>query len=236
MRAAIVVAGGAGERFGRSGGKQLASIVGVPVLTRTLQVFDQCDAVDTVILVAHPTRVEEYRSRAVEAFGIRKVADVVAGGDTRQLSVAAGLARVPDQAEVIVVHDGARPLVDPALIYRAIEMLLLSAGVDGVVVGHPSYDTIKQVDPERRVTGTPDRATLWVAQTPQVFEAEALREASRKAATVGHLGTDDASLVSWNGGTVVMLEGPRDNLKVTAPEDVKLVEAIIAARGRDEDV
>lgn len=225
--AAIVVAGGTAERFGRPGGKQLAHLVGTSVLGHTLQAFEECAEIDEVVLVVHPDRVAEY---AVEAAGTLKVVGIVAGGDRRQDSVAAGLAALPADVDVVVVHDGARPLVAPSTISEAIRYLVTS-GAEGVVVGHPAYDTMKRVDGDGAVLRTEDRSTLWVAQTPQVFRAVRLRHAFALAEEEGFVGTDDASFVERHGGRVLMLLGPRDNIKVTVPEDLALVERLLEARG-----
>ncbi|HHJ98867.1 MAG TPA: 2-C-methyl-D-erythritol 2,4-cyclodiphosphate synthase, partial [Actinobacteria bacterium] len=131
---------------------------------------------------------------------------------------------------VFVVHDGARPLVTPATIAGAIEMLERDDGCAGVVVGHPSYDTLKQVDDLDVVVATPDRATIWSAQTPQVFRAQTLRDAYERAAHTGWTGTDDASFVEHAGGRVRVFAGPRDNVKITVPEDLRVAEALLQAR------
>jgi 2-C-methyl-D-erythritol 4-phosphate cytidylyltransferase len=228
VRAAIVVAGGTGERFGRPGGKQLAMVGGVAVVGHALAAVASAETVDLVVLVCHPDRVGEY-AKAVEGLGCGVAPVVVPGGETRRTSVAAGLAAVPAETTVIVVHDGARPLVEPDVVDAAVR-ILEDSGADGVVVGHPAYDTMKVVDERARVSGTPDRSTLWVAQTPQVFAADALRRAHRRAAEDGFDGTDDASLVERIGGRVLMHEGPRWNIKVTVPEDLRVVEVLLADR------
>lgn len=231
MCVAIVVAGGTGERFGSVGGKQMALVGGLPVVAHALLALDRADTVEAVVLVCHPGRVDEYRDHAVSASGARKVAQVVAGGATRGESVSRGLAVVPGDAQIVAVHDGARPLIDPACVDAAVATLRERADVDGVVVGHPAYDTIKSVGPSLEVTGTPDRGSLWVAQTPQVFRAGVLRAAHEAAAADDFDGTDDASLVERAGGKVVMLEGSRWNVKVTFAEDLAVVEALL--RGRE---
>ncbi len=224
--AAIIVAGGVGARFGRSGGKQLAAVVGIPVLAHTLAAFERASSIDEVIVVVHPERVGEYAAQVSES---EKVSGIVAGGDTRQASVAAGLEVLSDGVDVVVVHDGARPLVTPETIDASVAALD-DAAADGVVVGHPSYDTIKRVNADGAVVGTEDRSALWVAQTPQVFRAARLRAAYASAWQAGFLGTDDASLVERDGGRIVMLLGPRENLKVTVPEDLLVVERILQSR------
>jgi 2-C-methyl-D-erythritol 4-phosphate cytidylyltransferase len=182
------------------------------------------------VVVCHPERVSEYRASAIDGTRLRKVVAVVPGGATRRLSVAAGLAALPAEADIVAVHDGARPLITPYVVDGAVEALLGRSDADGLVVGHPAYDTVKTVDGDRRITGTPDRAGLWFVQTPQVFRTAALRRAHARAAIDGFEGTDDASLVERDGGTVLVWEGPRWNVKVTMPEDLEVVEALSALR------
>ncbi|PKQ19589.1 MAG: 2-C-methyl-D-erythritol 4-phosphate cytidylyltransferase [Actinobacteria bacterium HGW-Actinobacteria-6] len=225
---AIIVAGGVGDRFGRPGGKQLAPLAGRSVLFHTLSAFELADSIDEVVVVVHPDRVGEF---AMELDGFDKITGVVAGGQTRQASVAAGLEVVAPGAEFIVVHDGARPMVTSDMIDSAVRTLI-ETEVDGVVVGHPSYDTIKRVEADGAVVATEDRSQLWVAQTPQVFRATPLRAAYTDAREDGFVGTDDSSLVERAGGRVVMVLGPRDNIKVTVPEDIVVAERVLEARAR----
>jgi 2-C-methyl-D-erythritol 4-phosphate cytidylyltransferase len=227
VRVALVVAGGQGERFGRADGKQLAGAAGVPVVEHALRAMDSAETIEAVVLVCHPERVDEFRAVAEAAVRPGRLAAVVAGGDTRSASVDAGLAALPPGCTIVAVHDGARPLVDPATVDRAVAELESRPTLDGVVVGHPAFDTIKVVGPGNRVTGTPKRSTLWVAQTPQVFRVEALAGAHARARAERWDATDDASLVERDGGVVGMLEGPRWNIKVTVPEDLVVVEALM---------
>lgn len=233
---AIIVAGGSGERFGREGGKQLAEIAGRPILSYTLDAFERAATIDGVVVVTHPDRVEEYRS-AVIGPGHGKVVDVVAGSlDSRQASVAAGLSRVPGEVDAVAVHDGARPLVPPSVIDAAVAPLAADPLLSGVVVGHPIHDTVKSMESDAiTVAGTQDRSRLWAAQTPQVFRTAVLRDAMIQAESEGFTGTDDASLVEHAGGVVRMVLGPRTNLKVTVPEDLTVVEALLAAEGEGAD-
>jgi 2-C-methyl-D-erythritol 4-phosphate cytidylyltransferase len=151
---------------------------------------------------------------------------VVAGGDTRTDSVRAALGALPDDVDVIAVHDAARPLVTPDVVSRCIDVAVTGWGA---VAGCPAVDTVKEVDGERAVLATPDRTRLWQAQTPQVFPADMLRCAY--VAATGEA-TDDAALVERTGGRVSMVDGGPSNLKVTRPEDVLVAEAIL--RGRRE--
>lgn len=226
---AVIVAGGTGERFGDASGKQLASILGIPLLARTVEAFDSAASISEILLVCHPGRVGEYESAVRDSLELSTALTAIAGGRTRQDSVGLGLDAASPSTSVFVIHDGARPLVSSALIDEVVSVLLDAEGTAGLVVGHPAYDTLKRVEGDT-VASTPDRSEFWVAQTPQVFMAESLRKAHAKAAAEGLIGTDDASLVEAAGDRVRMFEGPRDNIKVTVPEDLAIVEAILASR------
>ena len=233
---ALIVAGGSGERLGREGGKQMLEIAGRPVLARTVDAFERSTSVDAIVVVAHPDRVAEYRTGAVDVVGSRKVIAVVPGGASRQESVSCGLGALPDDADVVLVHDGARPAVTPELVDGVVRTLTENGELDGVVVGHPVYDTLKLVDESGMVVGTADRSAFWAAQTPQVFRADVLRGAYTRAAALGETGTDDAALVERASGRVAMYLGPRTNLKVTVAEDVAMLTSVLDAgetRGTD---
>jgi 2-C-methyl-D-erythritol 4-phosphate cytidylyltransferase len=149
---------------------------------------------------------------------------VVAGGDTRGESVRNAIRALPDDVDLVAIHDAARPLVTADLVSRCIDV---AAGGEGAVAGCPAVDTMKQVDQEGRVLGTPDRGGLWHAHTPQVFPAAAVRRAY-----AGDLrgATDDASLLETSGLTVRMVDGGSWNLKVTRSSDVAVAEALLRAR------
>lgn len=225
---AIIVAGGTGERFGRAEGKQLVPVAGLPMLAHTVLAFDRAATVSEIVLVCHPDKIEAYEEAVLEAVSLNKPMVAVPGGASRQHSVECGLDRSAPTAEVIAVHDGARPLVTAALIDAAVDALMDSDS-DALVVGHPSYDTLKLVE-DGTVVSTPDRSMYWAAQTPQVFRAESLRRAYAHAFRSGLTGTDDASLVEAIGGSVRMYEGPRENIKVTVPADIAFVEAVLVGR------
>jgi 2-C-methyl-D-erythritol 4-phosphate cytidylyltransferase len=226
--AAIIVAGGAGERFGAPGGKQLASAAGLPILSHTLRAFEAADCVGFLVVVCHPDRLDEFRSHAIEPLRLATAWTIVAGGASRTESVRNGMQAIDRDWPYILVHDGARPLVLASTIEAALAELIDKPESDGVVVGQPSYDTIKEVS-GRRIVSTPDRSRFWVVQTPQVFRAPALRSAYEQAGADGR-STDDAALVEMNGGIVEVLEGPRDNVKVTVAEDIAIVEAVLRYR------
>jgi len=216
----IVVAGGSGRRFGRL--KQFSDLAGRPVLEWAVQACRPCSAGVVLVLPAPATQGDH----ALDPHG----ADVVVpGGGTRADSVRCGLDAVPDEAEVIVVHDAARPLAPQAL-FAAVIAAVTEGGADGAVPGVPPSDTIKTVDESGRVTGTLDRERLVAVQTPQAFRAGVLRRAHGGAPVAG--ATDDAMLVEAMGGTVCVVPGEPDNLKITDPDDLEAAARILAARLR----
>ncbi len=234
---AIVVAGGTGDRSGLAGGKQMVPLGGRPMLSHAISALDAAELIDLIVVACHPERVEEYRESAVEPWVFLTGTKVVPGGDERQDSVRFGLEAALESSspEIVVVHDGARPLVTAETIDSAVAVLRDDPGAAGVVVGHPAYDTLKLVEADR-VVETPERERFWVAQTPQVFRTSWLVDAHERALAEGFRGTDDASLVERIGGLVRMHLGPRENLKVTVSEDFLMAEAILRERSRRDGV
>ena len=227
--AVVIVAGGVGERFGNPGGKQLFEVLGKPVLTWSAEAFDATPDVGLIVIVCPDDKREEYRAHAIDPYPFVTPIEFATAGEIRQESAMNGIDLVPESFEHIIIHDGARPLVTRDLIEHAINVLKGNLDADGVVVGHPSIDTLKVVD-GNQIVGTPDRSMFWVAQTPQAFNAPICRRAYSAAMADGFVGTDDSSLVERIGGRVVMFAGPRDNIKVTVPEDVGPVVAALTAR------
>ncbi len=227
--AAVVVAGGSGERFGRPGGKQLIPVLGKPLLAWSLQAFDAVSQVGRIVVVCPGSRIEEYRALAVEPYGLATPVDFVPAGSLRQESAMNGVEAVPPEFQFICMHDGARPLILPETVVHAINVLKGTLDADGVVCGHEAIDTIKVID-GNSVVGTPDRSIFWVAQTPQIFHADILRQAHQAAMEEGFVGTDDASLVERVGGHVVLVASPRDNIKLTVPEDLAPIQAFLRQR------
>lgn len=227
--AAVIVAGGQGERFGNPGGKQLYNVLGKPVLTWSAEAFDATPEVGLIVIVCPDDRREQYCREAIDPYPFVTPIEFASAGEIRQESAMNGVDAVPETYDYIIIHDGARPLVTVELITHALNMLKGTLDIDGVVVGHPSIDTLKVVE-GRSIVGTPDRTMFWVAQTPQVFRAVKCREAFQTAMCDGFVGTDDSSLIERIGGSVSMFQGPRDNIKVTVPEDVGPVIAALSAR------
>ena len=225
---AIILAAGGSRRMG-GGDKLLAELAGRPVLAWTLAAFAECGEVDEVVVAASAVNRAAVAD-VCRAAGGGKVRLVVVGGRERQDSVAAGLAAL-GRADVVAVHDGARPLITPRGIAACLAALAAGGdGVEGVVAGGPVVDTVKVVDEAGVVTGTPVRSALRAVSTPQVFRAETLREAQAAARRDGVLATDDAGLVERLGGRVRVQELAEPNLKITTPADLLTAEAILQQR------
>lgn len=232
--AAIIVAGGTGERFHNPGGKQLFEAMGKPLLTWSAEAFDAVGDVGLIVIVCPEERQEEYCRVAIDPYPFVTPIKFAASGGSRQESAMSGMQEVPRKFDHIAIHDGARPLVTPELINHSINKLKGNPDLDGVVVGHPSVDTVKIVKDDI-ITATPDRSMFWVAQTPQVFNAPIYRRAHDAAIEDGFVGTDDSSLVERIGGRIAMCRGPRDNIKVTVPEDVGPVIAALSSHLAQRD-
>ena len=224
--AAIILAGGSGERFGREGGKQLVEIAGKPVLTWSAESFDAVGDVGLIVVVCPEDRHEDYLKKAIDPFPFVTPIVVAPSGPTRQESSFSGLEYVPEEYEFVVVHDGARPLIRPELIAHAIASVKGNTDCDGAIVATPAVDTLKVVE-HGVVAGTPDRNVFWLAQTPQVFRSGIIRRAHAAALSDGFVGTDDSSLIERLGGRVLVVEGSRDNFKLTVPEDLPMLEASV---------
>lgn len=224
--AAIILAGGTGERFGRQGGKQLVKIAGKPILTWSAEAFDAVGDVGLIVVVCPQERHEEYLREAIDPFPFVTPIAMAPSGDIRQESAFSGLEYVPDDFEFVALHDGARPLVSPALIEHVISTVKGNFDADGAVVAYRSIDTLKVVE-NGVVMGTPDRSVFWNAQTPQVFRTGIYRRAHASALADGFVGTDDSSLIERLGGRVLVVEGSRDNIKLTVPEDYTMLATAI---------
>ncbi|HKS77851.1 MAG TPA: 2-C-methyl-D-erythritol 4-phosphate cytidylyltransferase, partial [Gaiellaceae bacterium] len=211
---AILVAAGRGERLGLDRPKAFAKLGDEPLLAEPLRRLDASPWVDAIVLVA-PSGWEEPAILLAEEEGCDKVRACVTGGETRSDSVRAGLAEVPAEALVVLVHDAARPLLSDDVVERVLAPL--SEGWDGVVPGLPVGDTLKRAGSDGDVQETVSRDGLWAVQTPQAFTAEALRRAQEEGAEA----TDCAGLVEAAGGRVKIVEGDPRLLKVTSPADLE---------------
>jgi 2-C-methyl-D-erythritol 4-phosphate cytidylyltransferase len=203
--------------------KPYLKLLDEPILAHTIRVFDQNSIVDAVIVVVDAADIETCRSTVIAPYRFQKVASLVAGGETRQISVFNGLRMLPTDTEFVIVHDGVRPFVTDETIFKCVEA---AEAYGAAVAAVPVKDTIKVADDDGFIADTPDRAKLWAVQTPQVFRKTVLLEAHRSAQQRQISATDDAALVEQLGFKVKLVMGSYANLKITTPEDLVIAEAL----------
>lgn len=224
----VVVAAGSARRM-EGIDKILTPLGELPVLIHTLYAFQDCDLVSEVVIVTRedllPTVAELCRQ-----FGMNKVKRIVKGGAERINSVQAGLAEVRADADLIAIHDGARPLLPPKVLREVLEKAMETGAAAPAL---PMTDTIKRAEDGLAVE-TLDRSTLFAVQTPQVFDADLIRAALQKAMEDGATLTDDCAAVERMGMKVSLTAGSRENLKLTTPFDLIVAEGILEARGKGE--
>ncbi len=222
---AIVAAAGMGTRFGLGAGKTFHTLLGKPLIIWCLDLFESLREIEEII----PVLKESDMKTGVEIFAqyhLSKVKRIAPGGKERQDSVYNGLKLIKGRADKVLIHDGARPLVDGTMVKTVLEAL---SGFDGVVAGVPVKDTVKEVR-NGVVKNTLKRETLWAIQTPQLFFCDSLVKAYASAMEEGFYSTDDAALVERNGGKVRVVMGSYSNIKVTTPQDVVLAEQLLSDR------
>ena len=218
---AVVVAAGESTRMAGLD-KVFTPVAGLPLLAHSVGVLEATHSINQIVLVLSASRVEE-GSKLVQQQGWHKVIAVCAGGDRRQDSVLAGLEHL-EGCHWVLVHDGARPCLTPDLVEQGIEA---ARETGAAVAAVPSKDTIKVVSEDGIVESTPDRRKLWSVQTPQTFRYDLLTSAHRQLQ--GDF-TDDASMVEAFGGRVKVHFGSYENIKVTTPEDLSIVEQWLSKR------
>ncbi|WP_393960279.1 2-C-methyl-D-erythritol 4-phosphate cytidylyltransferase [Priestia megaterium] len=217
----IVLAAGQGKRMKAGRNKQFLTIQNLPLIIHTLQKFEQDPWCSGIVLVVNEKEVEIFKELLTE-YPIQKVQSLTVGGDERQHSVYNGLKSLK-QAQMVLIHDGARPFVQQNTIHELVEK---AASDKAAVLAVPVKDTIKRVE-QGTVIETVERSSLWAIQTPQAFLFDVVMDAHEKAKTNEYLGTDDASLVEKAGQKVSIVEGNYDNIKLTTPEDLLYAEAIL---------
>jgi 2-C-methyl-D-erythritol 4-phosphate cytidylyltransferase len=222
MAVALIVAAGRGERLGFGRPKALVPLCGQTMLAWSVGSLRAVPAVSQIV-VALPADALDAAPDGVTA---------VAGGAQRSQSVRAALAAASADADLVIVHDAARPLATPDLFTQALEALALAPEADAVIAATPVSDTIKEVaDDGRSVTRTLDRARLWAVQTPQVFRRAALERALVEASDeLLSQATDDAWLIERAGGVVHVIGSDPGNLKITTPEDLRVAELLLGER------
>jgi len=216
---AVIVAAGNASRMGGID-KVMAPLRGEPMIVRTVRTFQECDAISEIVIV---TREDLIIPISNLCKGMEKVKAVVVGGKSRQESVNLGLNALSEKVKLAAIQDGARPLIT----WQVIDRTVRAANTYGAAApAIPVKDTIKVVE-GRVVKNTPDRATLFAVQTPQVFDFDLLRGALKHAADTGAQVTDDCSAVELMGMSVKIVEGDERNIKVTTPMDLKIAEMLL---------
>ena len=222
---AIVLAAGQGRRMGTDLPKQFLPLCGKPVLWYSLNCFQNSGLTDRIVLVTGKEWIGYCEEEIVQKYGLSKVKTITEGGENRYDSVYNGLKACAD-TEFVMIHDGARPFITDEILSRG----LLGAEKTGAcVIGMPSKDTVKIADQEGFIKETPQRSSVWIIQTPQVFRYSLIREAYRRIMESGTVNvTDDAMVVEQTLGTKIALaEGSYENLKVTTPDDLLKCRAIV---------
>lgn len=225
---AIVLAAGSGSRMKSKTKKQFMEIKGKPVIWYSLFEFEK-SRVDEIILVTGKEDIDYCKKEIVEKYNFKKIKNVVAGGSERYESVYNGLKEVT--GNIVLIHDGARPLINNEIIERSIEGTIKS---DACVVGVPVKDTIKRANKEGYIIDTPNRSELWITQTPQSFKTDLVKMAYKKMKEELEKGnttlniTDDAMVVEeFTTNQVRFVQGDYKNIKVTTPEDIDIAELFI---------
>ncbi len=219
---AIIAAAGFGRRMKTDRPKQFLALNGTPIIVHTIRKFDVCPAIDYIIVTAPREAVEEVRA-LVQTAGFKKPVTVVEGGERRQDSVAMGIECLQPGTTAVAVHDGVRPFVT----VEEIERVIRQAEHHGAaILAVPIVDTVKQAEREF-VELTLTREHLVLAQTPQVFRTEILKEAFEKARKDEYYGTDESSLVERLGYPIAIVRGSERNIKITRPNDLTLARVFL---------
>ena len=223
----LIPAAGVGRRMGSDRNKLLLTLHGKPILAWTLQAADASAQIAWVGIICQAIDKPDMLN-ILQMITLSKPVILIPGGSTRQESVYNGLQALPSDAEHVLIHDGARCLVSPALFDRCATALQTCPGLIAAV---PVKDTIKVVDEQGVIQATPDRNTLWAAQTPQGFQVAKLKAAHDQGKAASWSVTDDAALFEQCGWPVKIVPGEETNLKVTTPEDLKIAEMVLSDRG-----
>ncbi len=223
---AIIAAAGNSTRMGGTTSKQLMLLQGKPVLAHTLLAYQRAECIHEIILVGKKEDFPAYRAMAEEC-GITKLRVLTEGGATRQESVLCGLGQVSDKTKFVAIADGARCLITPEHINAVCHAAYRTGAATAAT---PATDTVKVADSLKFIASTPDRETLWLAQTPQIFDYTLYHAAAYYALEKGFVATDDNSLVEFINRKVKLIDCGRENIKITTAVDLLIAEAILAAR------
>ena len=223
---AIVLAAGSGTRMGSELTKQWLELEGEPLFVHSLRAFDKTHSVKEIILCVKEDELEMYADVA-KKYGIKKLTAVVVGGNTRADSAFIGFKHISDKTTHVAIHDAARCLVTPKMIRKVISY----AGAYGAAAAAcKATDTVKIASPDATITATPDRKSVWLAQTPQIFQTEIYRASAYLAISDKLSVTDDCSLAEHAGFKVKLVDCGKENLKITEPVDLYFAQAILKMR------
>lgn len=228
---AIIVSAGKGQRFGAGIKKQFLSLGGKPILSHTLAPFERCPLIRFVLVVVGEEDLEYCLKEVIEPYHYRKVLKIIPGGKRRQDSVKKGIEALPEDTEIIVIHDGVRPFVTQEMIEASIQEATHSGAA---VMAVPVKDTIKVATPDGIVLHTLERSSLWQVQTPQAFQATILRKAYSTSNLEEISVPDDATLVERLGIKVHLLPGSYSNIKITTQEDLMLAQFILQMESKSK--
>jgi 2-C-methyl-D-erythritol 4-phosphate cytidylyltransferase len=226
---AVIVSAGKGQRFMEGKKKQFYLLANKPILAHTLDKFEACPLIRSILLVVGQEDMDYCLREIVEKHGYRKVAQIIPGGKQRQESVKNGIDALSKETHLVVIHDGVRPFVTRKMIEDSIHF---AQRYGAVVLAMPVKETIKVASPDGTVLKTLERDSLWQIQTPQTFRAHVIKKAYQKAMEDRFVGTDDASLVERLGMKIHILPGSYTNIKITTPEDLILAKLFLRIKAR----
>ena len=222
---AIIAAAGSGKRFCGSKNKMLELLLGKPLLSHTLDKFEDSENIDQIILVIRTQDRKLIEKEIIEKNNYLKVKTIAMGGSTRQESIYNGLMAIKEEDGIVCIHDGARPLLKKWMIDETIKMVTF---FDGIVLAVPIVETVKMVNiSEMLVEKTVNRDNFWIAQTPQTFRLEKIKKYYQKAMEENIQFTDDAALLEYYGEKVAIVRGSEENIKITTKVDLLLAEVIM---------
>jgi 2-C-methyl-D-erythritol 4-phosphate cytidylyltransferase len=235
MNVAIITAAGKGTRLNSNISKQFLNIYDKPILAHTLSIFEKSSKIDAIYVSVPGDYMESCREDIIEKYSFTKVSKLIIGGSHRQASVFNAISSIPSTTDIVLIHDGVRPLVTSDEVETTIKKLIndnkKDPEVKGVILAAPAKETIKRIS-GHTVDSTIPRDTVWHAQTPQTFFYKEIIEAHRKASEEGFIGTDDSSLIERMGWKVNVVRGRHENIKITTPIDLFLAELFMNKNGK----
>ena len=235
MNVAIITAAGKGTRLRSNTSKQFLNIYNKPILAHTISIFEKTPKVDAIYVSVPKDYLKSCQKDIIEKYGFTKVKKLVVGGAHRQISVYNAILSIPENTDIVLIHDGVRPLETPDEVQMTINKLIRDnkkdSSVKGVILAAPAQETIKKIE-DATIEATVPRDKVWHAQTPQTFFYREIMDAHRRASEDKFIGTDDSSLVEKMGWKVNVVRGRHENIKITTAIDLFLAELIMNKNGR----